>query len=409
LLRLLSQTITSSSSLNQSGSLQPIAPRLGATQLVHFNCIKFRMVHVRGDMATARTVMVLTRSFVLSAFCFATTVYAQQPLGSQPAPSASSSPAGAASSGQSTSSNDGSLEGTVLDQTGAVAVGAKVRLTRPDDKGVQEASSGDDGQFAFSNLDPGPFQLSVSAPGFRTSTFNGELQAGQVFLVPTIVLNVTPASTTVSVGLTTEQVAQVQIKQQEKQRVLGIVPNFYVSYIPDAAPMTSRQKFQLAWKSVSDPINIMGVGMLAGAQQAANDYGGLGQEAGGYAKRFSVAYASFITGSFIDDAVLASLMKQDPRYFYQGTGSTRSRLLHAVEHAVMRKGDNGNWQFSYSGVLGSFASAGITSFYYPESDRSAGLVVQNALVGIAGRAVGGVFQEFVLRKFTSHSSAANQP
>ncbi len=226
-------------------------------------------------------------------------------------------------------------------------------------------------------------------------------------MVPEMVLKVAEATTTVQVGLTTEQVAQVQIKQQEKQRVLGIAPNFYVSYVPDAAPLNARQKFQLAWRSVSDPITLLGVGALVGIQQATNDYGGLGQEAGGYGKRFSVGYASLVTGSFLNDAVLASLFKQDPRYFYQGTGTTGSRLEHALSHAIMRKGDNGRWQPNYSGIIGSFATAGITSFYYPESDRSGGLVVQNALVGIAGRAVGGVFQEFVLRKFTSHAGGQN--
>lgn len=298
-----------------------------------------------------------------------------------------------------------------MDRGGAVAVGAQVRLTRPDQPKAQQVSSGDNGQFAFRYLVPGAFQVTITAPGFETKTVTGELQAGQAFLLPAIVLNVAPTTTTVNVAPTTEQVAQIQIKQQEKQRVLGIAPNFYVSYIPDAAPMTAQQKFQLAWKSVSDPVTIIGVGALAGIQQATNDYGGLGQEAGGYGKRFTSAYATLVTGTLIEDAVLASLFKQDPRYFYQGTGTTGARLEHALSHAIIRKDDNGRWQPNYSGIIGSFANAGLSSLYYPESDRSGGLVVQNALVGIAGRAVGGVFQEFVLRKFTSHanSQTTNRP
>jgi hypothetical protein len=321
------------------------------------------------------------------------------------------SQASAVSSGQTGSQPSGSIFGTVLDQGGAVAVRAQVRLTRPDQPHAQQVSSGDNGQFVFGNLAPGSFQLTVTAPGFETKIFSGVLQSGKTFLVPEMVLKVTPAATTVQVGLTAEEVAQIQLKQQEKQRVLGIVPNSYVSYVPDAAPLTAKQKFQLAWRSVSDPVTMLGVGALAGIQQATSDYGGLGQEAGGYGKRFSSAYATLVTRSFISDAVLASLFKQDPRYFYQGTAATGSRLEHALSHAIMRKGDNGRWQPNYSGIIGSFANAGLSSLYYPESDRSGGLVVQNALVGIAGRAVGGIFQEFVLRKFTSHanSQAANQP
>lgn len=254
-----------------------------------------------------------------------------------------------------------------------------------------------------------PFELSITAPGFETRTFTGLLKPGAALIVPETVLTVATATTTVQVGLTTEQVAQIQIRQQEKQRVLGIAPNFYVTYIPDAAPLTAKQKFQLAFRSVSDPVTLLGVGALAGMHQAANDYVELGQEAGGYGKRFSAAYATLVTGAFIDDVVLASLLKQDPRYFYQGTGTTRSRLLHALSHAVVRKGDDGRWQPNYSGIIGSFASSGLSSLYYPENDRTAGLVVQNALVGIAGRAVGGVLQEFVLRKFTSHANTQVAP
>lgn len=335
---------------------------------------------------------------------------AQQSLNSPPPTSVlgrQSSPA-ANSSLEQSHPPGGDISGTVVDQGGAVAVGAKVALSRPNQP-AQEVSSGDNGQFSFSNLAPGPFQLTITAPGFSSETFNGELQPGQVFVVPAIVLNVARATTTVSVGMSPAQIAQIQIKQQEKQRVVGIFPNFYVSYVPNAAPMTPKQKFQLAWKSVSDPVTILGVGALAGFQQATNDYGGFGQEAGGYGRRFTADYATTVTDNFIDDVALAALMKQDPRYFYQGTGTVGSRLRHALAHAVVRKGDNGRWQPSYSGILGSFASAEISSLYYPESDRSAGLVLQNALVGIGGRAVGAIFEEFVLKKFTTHANSQTAP
>jgi hypothetical protein len=353
-------------------------------------------------------VRVLSGSVLSYALLLAAAGHAQQLAKSQQqsaTPTQQTSQTTDVSPGQTNSQPSGRIAGTVLDQSGEVGVGAQVRLTRPDDPNTRQVSSGDNGQFSFDNLAPGSFQLTIAAPGFETKTFTGSLQPGQAFLVPEMVLKVAQATTTVQVGLPTEQVAQIQIKQQEKQRVLGIAPNFYVSYIPDAAPLNARQKFQIALRSVSDPVTFLGVGALAGIQQATNDYGGLGQEAGGYGKRFSVAYAGLITGSFIDDAVLASLFKQDPRYFYQGTGTTRSRLEHALSHAIIRKGDNGRSQPNYSGIIGSFASAGISSFYHPESDRNSGLVIQNALVGIAGRAVGGVFQEFVLRKFTSHATS----
>jgi len=131
---------------------------------------------------------------------------------------------------------------------------------------------------------------------------------------------------------------------------------------------------------------------------------GYGQGAKGYAKRFGAGYADTFIGTFMDSAVFPSLFKQDPRYFYQGTGTTKSRLVHALSNAVIRSSDDGRMQPNYSAILGSFVTAGISYTYYPPSDRGGGLLVENALISIGGGAVAGVFQKFVLRKITTHTT-----
>jgi hypothetical protein len=156
-------------------------------------------------------------------------------------------------------------------------------------------------------------------------------------------------------------------------------------------------------KSVTDPIAIVGVAALAGIQQAGDQYGGYGQGAEGYAKRFGAAYGDVFIGTFIDSAILTSLLKQDPRYFYRGTGTKRSRFLYAIGNVVICKGDNKRYQPNYSAIIGSFVTSSISYSYYPASDRSAGLLVGNALIRIGEGSVAGLLQEFVLRKFTSHS------
>jgi hypothetical protein len=297
----------------------------------------------------------------------------------------------------------GSISGTVQDLSGALAVGARVQLT----SGLsnQQVQSGENGEFSFANLSPGPFQLTISAPGFVTQTLSGVLRPGEAHIVPPVKLAYVKAVTEVQVGARQQEIAEAEIQQEEKQRVLGIIPNFYVSYGPNAAPLTAKQKFGLAWKSSIDPMTILGAGMLAGVYQAADEYGAYGQGAAGYGRRFGAAYGDVFIATFIDSAALPALFKQDPRYFYQGAGTIRSRLLHALSNAVVRKGDNGRWQPNYSGTMGAFASGAISYTYYPSADRGAGLLVQNALINIAGGAVAGVFQEFVLRKFTTHHSA----
>jgi hypothetical protein len=291
-----------------------------------------------------------------------------------------------------------------VDETGA-AVCAQLQLTLQDQSQTQEVASADSGQFFYANVPPGPFRLTAVAEGFETRSVSGTLRPGEAFIVPEIRLAVAAVVTEVrvQVKLTPVEVAQDQIKEQEKQRILGFVPNFYVSYDHNALPLNASQKFRLARKTTTDPFTFVGVAALAGVQQATNAYPGYGQGADGYAKRFGASYADAITGTFIGSAVLPSLLRQDPRYFYKGTGSTGSRLLYALASPLICKGDNRRWQPNYSNVAGAFASAGISYAYYPQSDRNgAGLVFQNAAIRLGETAFEGVLQEFLLRRLTPH-------
>lgn len=299
-----------------------------------------------------------------------------------------------------------------MDQAGAVAVNAQVRLTRADQSPIQEALSGDMGEFSFAHLPPGPFQLTIAAPGFEAATLFGTLRPGETFIAPVIRLVVATLVTEVRVGVAPVDLARNQVKQQEQQRVLGLIPNFYVSYIRDAAPLASKQKFELAWKSTIDPFTFVGVGVLAGVQQATDAFEGYGQGAQGYAKRFGAAYGNVVAGTFIGSAILPSLLKQDPRYFYKGTVSTHSRILYALGNTVFCKGDNKRWQPNYSGVIGTLATGSISYLYYPANDRDAGkLILQNSLIRIGETAFANVLQEFLLRRVTPrlHGRAPVQP
>src|SRR5215472_16308549 len=303
----------------------------------------------------------------------------------------------------------GSISGTVIDETGAVIVGAHVRLTSADQSASREALSRDDGQFFFTNVVPGTFQITISASGFAERTFNGILFSGDVYTVPAHPLAPATLTTEIQVTASRIEVAEAQIQAQEKQRVLGVVPNFYVSYVPDAAPLSSKQKFQLAWKTMIDPVTFALTAVTAGVQQSNNDFGGYGQGAQGYAKRFGASYADNAAGTFIGGAILPSILKQDPRYFYSGTGSARSRFLHAIAQSIVCRGDNQRWQPNYSAILGSLASGAISNLYYPEKDRGVDLIFENVLVNTGETAVVNLFQEFVIHHFTTHAPKKQNP
>ncbi len=294
----------------------------------------------------------------------------------------------------------GTISGQIADKSGAAIVGAHVTLKLDGRPATQEAVADSNGQFTFTDIPPGPFQLTVSSPGFTTQTFSGVLHAGEVDVVPMIQLPLATAVTEVHVAAPMEEEAEVQIQEQEKQRVLGVIPNFYVTYDPNAVALRPKQKFELAWKTTIDPVTFVLVGAVAGIQQSQNTFGGYGQGAQGYAKRYGAGYADLVTGTFIGGAILPSLLKQDPRYFYKGTGSKTSRALYAISMAVICKGDNGRWQPAYAAILGSLIAAGISNSYYPSHDRGAALTFENTAIGIGTTAAANLFQEFIVKKIT---------
>ena len=139
--------------------------------------------------------------------------------------------------------------------------------------------------------------------------------------------------------------------------------------------------------------------MVAGAQQAGDtpDYG---QGAQGYAKRYGADFASGVTDIMIGGALLPSLLHQDPRYFFQGTGTITSRMLHAISNPFICKGDNGKWQPNYSSVGGDLASATIQNVYYPRSNRGVERTFTSFAIGTGARVAVSLAQEFALHQVT---------
>jgi hypothetical protein len=296
----------------------------------------------------------------------------------------------------------GSVHGEVKSADGTVYEGARVELSRPGDSSVATQQTDSGGAFNFANLPAGSFKISVSAAGFVTQEIRGELLAGEAYDAHTIVLPMAATANSVQVsGESRTEIAQVQLNLEEQQRVLGFFPNYYVSYDHSALPLTTRQKYQLAWRSSIDPVTFVLTGAVAGIEQGINALKGYGQGAQGYGERFGSIYADGFTSTMLGGAVLPSLFKQDPRYFYKGTGSIGSRVKYAIAAAVICKGDNGHWQFDYSGILGGLVSGGISNLYYPVSDRSGVAVTfENSAIGTAESAVQNLVQEFFIRRLT---------
>lgn len=297
----------------------------------------------------------------------------------------------------------GSVSGTVVDKDGAVIPNAKLTVTSTADNKTYEATSASDGQFSIPSITPGHFGLVVTATGFAPQQKYGDLSPGQDYLFPSLAMEVASNTVDVDVTLTPVEVAEQQIQIEERQRIFGAIPNYYVTYVQHPVSLTPKQKFELAWKSSIDPITIGLAAGIAGLQQESNSFPGYGGGAQGYGKRLGATYADIVSGTFIGSAILPSLLKQDPRYFYKGTGGFGLRLKYALAQAVVCRGDNGHWQPNYSGILGGLAAGGLSNLYYPSTDRGARLTFENGLIGVGSSAIAGVIQEFFLRKITPHA------
>jgi hypothetical protein len=295
----------------------------------------------------------------------------------------------------------GSILGTVQDTEGGEIPNALVTLENTDSKVERTLTTNDTGFFKFDAVEPGRFNLMVKSTGFSPWATDLALHTGESYDVPSVALEIASAVTSVVVTATPHDIAEDQMHFEERQRVLGVFPNFYASYVWNAAPLSAGQKFRLAARTSIDPVSIAIPAVIAGVEQSQNGFSGYGQGTRGYAKRFGASYTDSLTSTMIAAAILPSILHQDPRYFYKGTGSIRSRAFYAIATVVICKGDNGRWQPNYSNIFGNLASAGISNLYYPSTDRrGVRLTIDNWLIGDASGAIGSLFQEFLVKRIS---------
>ena len=298
-------------------------------------------------------------------------------------------------------SSGGTITGVVEDANGADIPDATVTLENTSSRVDRTITTDASGSFKFDGVEPGRFTLLITSKGFESWTGSDlSLQTGQVYEVPAVELKIAAAVTSVQVTYTQHDLAEDQMHFEEKQRVLGIFPNFYASYIWNAAPLSTGQKFRLALRTSIDPVSIAIPAVIAGTEQSEDTFNGYGQGAHGFAKRFGASYADSVSSAFFAGAILPSILHQDPRYFYKGVGSITSRALYAISTVVICRGDNGRWQPNYSNVFGNLASASLSNAYYPANNRGVQLTIDNWLVGTASGAIGALFQEFLVKKIS---------
>jgi Carboxypeptidase regulatory-like domain len=304
-------------------------------------------------------------------------------------------------SGQKVSAPAGrsaTVVGTVLDVNGGVVPDAAVILSNSNPGDRLDSASNGNGFFQFTNVPPGKaWHVSVREPDFAAWTSKAfALAPGQYFLLTGIEMRLAMVEVSVT-ALTPEEIATTQVRAEEHQRILGVIPNFYVVYDRNPAPLTPRLKFQLALRALRDPVTIAGFVLNSTIYQAAG-YPAYRGGITGYGQRLASTFAGGYANVIVGDAVLPTFLHQDPRFHYRGTGTARSRLLYALSNPILTYGDNGRRQINFSGIGGDLASGALADTYYPSSGRGGYLILKSTLIGAGGRIANGLLQEFILKR-----------
>jgi hypothetical protein len=189
--------------------------------------------------------------------------------------------------------------------------------------------------------------------------------------------------------------ADEQIKEQETQRVVGVLPQFNISYRSDAVSMTAAQKMKLALRSSIDPVAFGVAFVAAGYHEAMDDDKGFGWGIEGYGKRSGAAYLDAFDGNIIGNGILPSILHQDPRYFRLGHGTVTHRLLYSLATNVICKHDNSSrWEPNYSNVGGNIVAGAISNLYYPSTNSGVSQTFTNGFIVTAEGGIGSIFDEF---------------
>ncbi len=295
----------------------------------------------------------------------------------------------------------GSIVGTVTDVLNAPIAGATVVLQGLAESDRHAVATDDRGVFEIHDVPSGtPYLLTIGAEWFadRASPV-AILNPGEHRVLPVTKLQLVSVDLAVTVrAKTNEEIATQQVQLALTQRGFGVLPNFFEVFPSNdgsaPAPLTAKLKFRLAFRAATDPVTGAGVVFLTGVGQAG---GFLHFDGGveGFGQRFAADYANSFTDIMIGGAVLPALLHQDPRYYYQGSGTKKSRAVHAISSLFVAKGDNGRLQPNYSMLGGDLASAALSNLYYPASNRGARQVLQNFGVEAAIHISVGLLQEFV--------------
>ncbi|MFL6452150.1 MAG: hypothetical protein ACJ746_31465 [Bryobacteraceae bacterium] len=178
------------------------------------------------------------------------------------------------------------------------------------------------------------------------------------------------------------------------KRLLGVIPNFRADqYHEQYIPLSTAQKFEIARHDSFDWPNYLLLVGYAAQTQMSSEAGHHKNVGVGFRDSYVRSVADQVAGSYITEAILPSLLHEDPRFFRLGSGTFRHRAFHATSAVMINRRDNGTRGFAYSEMLGNAGSVALSNLYYSE-DRSASNALERYSMTIGNDMISNLLTEF---------------
>jgi hypothetical protein len=181
------------------------------------------------------------------------------------------------------------------------------------------------------------------------------------------------------------------------ERILGVIPNFQAVSDPATpyTPLRKMDKWRLFVKETVDPYTFASSAAGAALSQWHNTAPKYGEGGEAYMQRFGAAQADVTTQNLFSDAVLASLFREDPRYFREGPGkSVLHRIGYATSRVVITRKDSGRNGFNFSGIIGMSMGIALSNAYYPPASVTGEEMGSRAGTSLSASALGNLLPEF---------------
>ena len=160
-------------------------------------------------------------------------------------------------------------------------------------------------------------------------------------------------------------------------------------------PLSPRQKGYLAFRDVTDPFNLLTIGLNAGFTIGINSHTAYGPGLAGFGWYSVYSLSQDVTGEVIGTFGVCSLLHEDPHYHRMAKGSRTRRFLYAISRTWVAQSDDGRLMPNYEKFITYPASATISNLYVPGIAGNVPSTAKRVSLGLASDPIDNLITEFV--------------